>query len=601
MKSMDFYRGSFLLPVFVSLLPGGPLLLAETIVPEDLNGFNGYRILGDRIEAQFFGVEVAFLGDVNGDGRNDFAVSGEGTVSGSPGNRNDLREGVNYIFFANWHFGQEVEMDAISVSPGRALRIEGVGELDAAFRISGGHDVDGDGLNDIIIGAPGDSTTGPGGSGTSYLVFGSPWLSSQSVMNVAQAAPLPGFRFAGQGSVDNAGTETAMLGDVNGDGYNDFAIGARLANPGGRVNAGAVYVIYGGPHLRTAGVQSPLILNGANGFSIWGAFAGNWIGRKIDSGDFNGDGYMDILSSSVKFDVALLEEAGRGYVIFGGPNVGASGVLDLRDADELPVLVIDGDRADESLGATQGAVGDFNNDGFDDWILGETHERSFLFFGRRDLAETRAMTLSDIGGATGLFFDFGTGVTVLNGEVADLGDFNADGIDDLVLEVTTNEYVVWGIPANETPDVITRDMIRNQGYGFVVNTNWGAISAGDLNEDGVNDLIPGGYNWEGDRGRASVIYGSRGYLLGDADGDNDIDIQDYARFLDCAAGPNAEPPQLPGPPKPPGPPEPPGPGDPDAPAANLCERFDFNLDHRVDHIDFQRFQWSFTRDNPLFP
>jgi hypothetical protein len=151
---------------------------------------------------------------------------------------------------------------ADAVTAGRAIRISGVnaGDLVGA-NVAGAGDVDGDGFSDVLVSAPGAA----GGRGAVYLIYGRSSAVQQLSLGQLGTIALPGARFVGRsvGDFIGAGAKTvngtdpangsttatsrglARLGDIDGDGRGDFAIGAMLADPFGVTDAGEVYVLYG--------------------------------------------------------------------------------------------------------------------------------------------------------------------------------------------------------------------------------------------------------------------------------------------------------------------------------------------------------------------
>ena len=135
------------------------------------------------------------------------------------------------------------------------------------------------------------------------------------------------------------------MGDLNGDGFDDWMISALLSDAGG-YDAGRVYVYWGGPQ---ADARPDLVLTGETAGDCFGATVAK-------AGDVNGDGFVDLLVGA-PFDDAAGTDAGRVYVYFGGPEV-----------DAIPDLTLDGPTAGGDFGNVSSAR--ISGDGFDDIVVG---------------------------------------------------------------------------------------------------------------------------------------------------------------------------------------------------------------------------------------
>lgn len=187
-----------------------------------------------RIDGAFHhysaGHSVASAGDVNGDGIDDVII--DSPDAGPPSGA-----GRAYVVY-----GQPAATNLNLGSLGnRGFQIEGAALLDIlGTSVAGAGDVNGDGFDDVIVGAPGvDGAEDK--SGEAYVIYGQAATENVNVGSLNGR----GFRIIGFGLNDKIGTSVAGAGDVNGDGFDDVIVGSPDVSPGGRFHAGAAFVAYG--------------------------------------------------------------------------------------------------------------------------------------------------------------------------------------------------------------------------------------------------------------------------------------------------------------------------------------------------------------------
>ena len=137
----------------------------------------------------------------------------------------------------------------------------------SGISVSAAGDINGDGYNDLLIGAYGY----PGGSskGRSYVVFGGPGVGQSGDLLLSSLNGANGFKLDGENNNDYSGHSVSAAGDINGDGYADLLIGAH-GYPGGSGAKGRSYVVFGGPGVGKSGDLLLSSLNGSNGFKLDG-------------------------------------------------------------------------------------------------------------------------------------------------------------------------------------------------------------------------------------------------------------------------------------------------------------------------------------------
>ncbi len=271
-------------------------------------GAGGFAITG-QTAGELSGFSVKGAGDVNGDGLADLLV---GAYAADP--VSGLDAGRTYVVFGK---ATTTSVDLGQVAGGNGgFLIEGAAAGDqSGYSVNGAGDVNGDGLADIVIGAP-SSATSPGHT---YVVFGKAGGTAVDLANLGTG----GFVINGQSANDQSGWLVSSAGDMNGDGLTDLIIGAAHAAPGGLATSGASYVVYG--KTGTTAIDLSNVAQGQGGFVINGEAAGDNSGSSVSAaGDVNGDGLADLIVGAYGADPAGLGNAGRSYVIFGSNNVSSS-------------------------------------------------------------------------------------------------------------------------------------------------------------------------------------------------------------------------------------------------------------------------------------
>jgi FG-GAP repeat/IPT/TIG domain len=270
------------------------------------------------------GFSVSSIGDVNGDGLPDILVGVPFAFFSSPSGI--AGNGRAYVVFGK---GSTTSVDLASLNAGGpgGFVINGTADL-AGYSVSGLGDVNGDGLPDILVGAPSASPSGRDVAGRVYVVFGKGSTTSVDLASLNAGGP-GGFVINGAESFDRAGRSVSGLGDLNGDGLPDILVGAYSASPSGRASAGRAYVVFGKGSTTSVDLAS-LNAGGPGGFVINGAAPVDLAGNSVSSiGDVNGDGLPDILVGAYSFPPSGGTKAGRAYVVFG------------KSADTNPIELLD--------------------------------------------------------------------------------------------------------------------------------------------------------------------------------------------------------------------------------------------------------------------
>lgn len=367
-------------------------------------------------------------------------------------------------------------------STGLSTNPDWTSESDQAGALFGGSvgsagDVNGDGFDDVIISAP-LYDNGQIDEGRAYIFLGS----ASGLSNT------PAWTAESNKAIAEFGTSVRSAGDVNGDGFSDVIIGSSTYDINGY--QGRVFVYYGSA-------------SGISTIPSWTADsdqAGAQFGQSVSTaGDVNGDGYDDVIVGSFAYDNGQNNE-GRAYLYYGS----TSGL------STFPAWISENNVENSWYGRSVGNAGDVNGDGYDDVIVGAPSEFGFQFFGWTYVYYGSNLGLSPFPSWTAsgkIAENFGC-------SVGTAGDMNADGYDDVIIGAQAGDNGMHGegIAAvyygsdgglSTSYDWAESDQV-DAGFGFSVGT------AGDVNGDGTDDVIIGSIyfdNGQVDEGRAFLYYG----------------------------------------------------------------------------------------------
>jgi hypothetical protein len=382
--------------------------------PKDTSASKANASIQVNVTNEWLGRALASAGDVNKDGLGDMIIGDR--------NSNSLNGGA-YLFLgrrSGWRLNMsQTDADATFIGPQNSAlgsAVDGVG------------DVNGDGYDDLLIGAD-MHTINMGAQGVTYLVLGksSGWAQDTPIENIAAGS------FIGEAGFDESGSTLSRAGDVNGDGYDDFLIGAEWNSKIAHFS-GQAYLIFG----KASGWQAHVSLSKANA-SFTGELPDAWAGSGIDGGgDVNGDGYDDLLIGACQ-DSDAVSQGGQVYLILGKPSGWQTYTnLSQSNASFRGGLI-------EQIGRNMAIRGDLNGDGLDDVVLGmplfqngiqQFSGKTFVFPGK---AAGWTMDTSVHSSANSLV---GQNYMETSGEqVSTGGDVNADGVDDLLIGAAQNNQV----------------------------------------------------------------------------------------------------------------------------------------------------------------
>jgi len=414
-----------------------------------------------NIEAASFGAAVSLAGDVNGDGYDDVIVGAYGI---------DGYSGKAFVY----HGGST----GLSTTPSWVGVID---DPDSQFgqAVASAGDVNGDGYDDVIVGAP-YLDAGQDSEGRVYVYHGGPsGLSSTPAWVKESNLTLTLFGYSVQGA-----------GDTDGDGYGDVLIGSP-AYSDGQSNEGRVQLFRG----------SATGLRTTHSWAIESNQAVAYMGYSVSTaGDFNGDGFADVIIGAPEYDSPTQDE-GVAFVHLGSP----------AGPDLMFALSAESNKEEGQVGLSVMTAGDVNGDGFSDCLVGspyfvdgESHGLARVYHGQ-GASISPTPRLSNIAGTAGDAF---------GQAVAPAGDVNGDGYGDFIIgspgysNGQSDEGAAF-VYHSEPDDASIGATLESGQTGAGLGTS--VDCAGDVNGDGYDDVIVGAPlydNGQSEEGRAFVYHGS---------------------------------------------------------------------------------------------
>lgn len=441
----------------------------------------------------------ASAGDVDGDGFGDL-VLGAANYEATPGPGMD-DSGAAFVFL-----GSPTGITSGDPSTAATRLSSQQGNEFFAAVVSSAGDVNGDGYDDVIVGAP-FSDAGNLNAGAAYVYLGGASgigdggpLTASTVLEGAQVGAELGF------SVDAAG-------DVNGDGYSDVIIGAVAYESGEGLGEGSAFLFHGS----AAGIASGTVATAATRIDAnqAGANLGNTV---AGAGDVNGDGYADVIVGAYAYDGTIVD-AGVALVFLGGSAGIPSGDPSMAFAKLESV-------SGGNVGFSVDSAGDLNGDGFGDVVTG-----AYTFDSGQGFLEGAAFVF--LGGAEGVRnanpataagnLESGESNAILGQSVAGAGDVNGDGYDDVIVGAINFDtgvsdagaaFVFLGSATGISDgSSVTADSVLASDQALS-SMGQSVSGAGDVNGDGYADVIVGASSYSNDHTHEGVAF----VFLGSASG-----------------------------------------------------------------------------------
>lgn len=457
-----------------------------------LNGTNGFKINGIPVRSGgSSNTSVSSAGDINGDGIADIII---GAPYANPNDR--YNAGSSYVVFGKTgDFNANFNLANLNGSNGFAINGISAGDRSGSSVSSAG-DINGDGFDDLIIGAPDITTYDQYQNrripGAAYVVFGKA-SGFPANINLSSLNGNNGFAIHNAQYSYRLGSSVSGAGDINNDGYDDIIIGQ---------GSSSSYVLFGSPTGFTSTFDTSS-LNGRNGFEIVGLEAQDDV-KISNAGDINGDGFDDIIIGNPIRSYNFYDpgtRTGKSYVVFGSAS-GFAPSIDVSTLNGTNGFTINGINAYDNSGISVSSAGDINGDGFEDLLVGASSinsngmfhaGESYVIFGKAGGFGTN-FNLSEIDGTNGLIVTGKNTGASLGSSVSSAGDLNGDGFDDLIVAASNESYVIFG---RDFTSKVNR--LGTPGDDLLIGTNGNDILIGGLG----NDTLRGG------RG-SDVLYGGAG-------------------------------------------------------------------------------------------
>ena len=504
----------FLWILFLSLsIPAAALAGSGSVNVADLDGSNGFAVRGlDPGERLGNAVDGC---DLNGDGHRDLIL---GSPYADPGGRADA--GRAYVVFGP----MDTELASFplgSLNGTNGFVIEGVDSGDwLGYSASGVGDVNGDGIEDIVVAAP----RADGLAGEAFVVFGRD-TGFSATLDLATLDGTDGFVF--RTNEPGAFVGGAVSGsDFNGDGFDDVLVTAIKADGGGSVDSGETYVIYGTDQGFPA-LMTRNDLNDVKGVILIGADNFQRTGNQVcGAGDINGDGYEDIVIGSDNANLA----PGRAYVALGSASPASRLLSQLGGAHGFE---INGTDPEGYLGWDVSGGVDVNGDGLDDLVLGEPGAspsesgagRAYVIFGSDD-GFAATLDASTLDGTNGFVIDGSAAGMATGSAVEGIGDANGDGLGDVLIGSIGNSnpgtaHLIYGSDSFP-PSIDLSGLTPSSGFEVVASALNDQFAAGlgrvgDLNADGLDDLLIGARWAVSQQGEAYIVYAPTSCFPGTVD------------------------------------------------------------------------------------
>lgn len=491
----------------------------------DLNSSNGLKMTG------FTSLTVSNVGDVNGDGYDDIVAG-------------DYNDEKIYLVFGKQTLGTDGALDLSEVNTSNRIEITGTAISDyTGYSVSGAGDMNGDGYDDILVGAYMTDSDGGVDSGESYVIFGK---SSWSDTSLSTLDGSNGFKMTGIASGDRSGSSVSKAGDFNADGYDDVIIGARYGD-----TYGEAYVVLGASDVGSSGtIALSSLTSSTEGILIASsdiAYAYQLGSSVSGGGDINGDGYDDVIVGASNTHANSLLVSGKSIIIYGNTSTTD---IDVSTINGTNGFIVNGAFEYGYLGSTVENAGDINGDGYDDILLNamtsysDSSEDAVVYALYGGVITSAEYNLSDLNTSVGFSIE-SSARAYFGRALGGVGDYNGDGFSDMFIgayyEGTTYDYggevylingrdflgraTYVGTSGNDSKVLYNTTLYYfypKQGDDYVYYYNAPDIVLGGQGDDEIK-----GYGWPNDT--IGKILGGKGFdTLSFAYGTSSLDFTSFS-------------------------------------------------------------------------
>lgn len=419
---------------------GSDGILPSNFDISQLNGTNGFAINGVS-ENDLTCIAVSSAGDVNNDGIDDILIGARGANPDST-----IAKGAAYVIYGTESLMPAIfELSSLNGINGFRMVGEAAGDWFGSD-VSYIGDVNNDLIDDIMIGALTADNNGSS-SGAVYVVFGRSAFPGS--IDIGALDGTDGFMFNAPSAGMRLGA-VSSAGDFNHDGINDMLMGAYYASPNAISFAGEAYLVYGQDTIGS-GINFPATfelssIDSSTGIVFQGSNENDKFGQTLTyAGDVNHDGIDDVAINAPSDDTNA-SGSGAVYVIYGTATTYDT-PINIYDIDGSNGFVMYGENANDGAGSELAFGGDFNGDGKDDLIIGApdadtpgTNYGSVYFLYGWDLPFPAAFDMDNLDNSNGFILEGNDNWDRTGSAVSNAGDFNGDGVSDLVVGVNGNDF-----------------------------------------------------------------------------------------------------------------------------------------------------------------